>query len=132
MLRSTEGGVWQSNSTLENAKAVFICGMGYRRKNPCIPTICKHGTWSNFQPCFCEKILRLTPSSTLQPTHTATPVLNDNSDLLKSISSKVQMMWFTIGGGVIIIIIITLIASFVLCFKFRYLKLLHCTFNKVH
>ncbi|XP_048752954.2 protein mesh-like isoform X2 [Ostrea edulis] len=119
MLRSTEGGVWQSNSTLENAKAVFICGMGYRRKNPCIPTICKNGTWSNFHPCFCEKILRLTPSSTLQPTHTATPVLNDNSDLLKSISSKVQMMWFTIGGGVIIIIIITLIASFVLCFKFR-------------
>lgn len=126
MLQSTQGGVWISNSTQENAVASFACGMDYVDRGYCPPKTCRDGTWSPSQQCDCEKITT-TMSSSVQITHSTTTTLTDNFALLKSISSAVQMMWLTVGGGVAIIMIVVLVTACVICSKMRYFTSLSCT-----
>ncbi|XP_048752938.2 protein mesh-like [Ostrea edulis] len=118
VLQSTQGGVWISNSTQENAVASFACGMDYEEGAHCLRKTCRGGTWSPSQQCECEKITT-TMSSSVQITHSTTTTLTDNSALLKSISGAVQMMWLTVGGGVAIIMIVVLVTACVICSKMR-------------
>ena len=125
ILPSTTHGIWVANNTMENATAVFLCNMGYRRMRSCGQPICKNGIWQNLQRCSCEEIPTVPPSSTIQTGQT-TPLSTtpkDNAQLLRSISSlpdKLQMIWITMTTGVLFIVVVVLVTSVVICFKIGY------------